>query len=432
MSVSSRSVHDSPSGRESFRQRKNSRLRNAVHRHKAISKQGVRERLFTTLFSGLVYPQIWEDPEVDLAALNLAPGEHIVAIASGGCNVLNYLSAAPVRITAVDLNPAHVALNRLKHTAIRHLPDYQAFHRFFAKPNRPENIDAYKQYIRPHLDLESRRYWDGRNFLGKRRIKSFGDNFYEHGLLGTFIGAIHLLFRLHGRDPRKLLEAKSLEEQAQIFHNDLAPLLDARHIRWLLNRPAMFFGLGIPPSQFEALKGDEDHVVALLRPRLERLACGFELRDNYFAWQAFGRRYAPEGEGPLPPYLQQQAFEHLRERIGGVEMVHRSMTEYLASKDNASLDGYVLLDAQDWMTDDILVELWEEIARTAKPGARVIFRTAAEPTILPGRVPDSILSRFSYDPETCRVWNEKDRSSIYGGFHLYVHQGAGPAANQDN
>ena len=56
------------------RRSKNIRLRQAVHRHKPISKQGIQERLFTLAFSGLVYPQIWEDPLVDLEALSLKEG----------------------------------------------------------------------------------------------------------------------------------------------------------------------------------------------------------------------------------------------------------------------------------------------------------------------------------------------------------------------
>ena len=30
----------------------------------------------------------------------------------------------------------------------------------------------------------------------------------------------------------------------------------------------------------------------VLRERVERLACDFDFRDNYFAWQAFAGRYA--------------------------------------------------------------------------------------------------------------------------------------------
>ncbi len=410
------------------RRTRNKRLRQAVHRHKPVSRQGIQERLFTLAFSGLVYPQIWEDPLVDLEALSLKDGEHLVAIASGGCNILSYLATAPIRITAVDLNPAHVALNKLKLAAIRHLPDHQALHRFFAEADAPENVHAYEDHIRPHLDATSRRYWERRNLLGRRRIGYFRTNLYRHGLLGTFIGASHLMARLHGRNPRKILAAKSLEEQRQIFESELSPLFEKRHIRWLLNKPSVLFGLGIPPSQFAALKGNETHMSNVVHQRLERLACGFDLSDNYFAWQAFGRRYATGTAAPLPPYLQRANFDKLRSRIGDVDVQHRSFTEYLAAKDAASLDAYVLLDAQDWMTDTMLNDLWREIERTARPGARVIFRTAGEESILPGRVPKQILSKFTYDPEKCRALTAKDRSSIYGGFHLYVHKPAGTAA----
>lgn len=403
-----------------LRRERNKRLRQAVHRHKATTWQGIQERLFTLAFSGLVYPQIWEDPVVDLEALGLKEGEHLVGIASGGCNVLSYLAAAPVRITAIDLNPAHVALNKLKVAALTHLPDYETFRTFFAEANRPENIEAYHTYLSDHLDATTRRYWESRDRIGRRRIGYFSSNFYRHGLLGNFIAAGHLLARLHGKNPRRLLTARTRGEQRSIFESELAPLFAKRHIRWLLEKPSALFGLGIPPSQFDALKGNEDSMADVLRGRLERLACDFDLKDNYFAWQAFGRRYATNMSAPLPPYLQSESFPKLRKRIGDVDVVHASFTEHLAAKPAASLDAYVLLDAQDWMTDAQLGALWSEIVRTAKPGARVIFRTAGEETILPGRVPQTILSRFSYDKARCREFTAKDRSSIYGGFHLYT------------
>ena len=36
-----------------------------------------------------------------MRALALGPGDHVVCIASGGCNVLSYLTAGPERIVAV-------------------------------------------------------------------------------------------------------------------------------------------------------------------------------------------------------------------------------------------------------------------------------------------------------------------------------------------
>ena len=70
---------------------------------RVFSNESMLDNLFARLFDGLVYPQIWEDPEVDMEALAIAPTSHIVAIASGGCNILSYLIADPARITAVDL-----------------------------------------------------------------------------------------------------------------------------------------------------------------------------------------------------------------------------------------------------------------------------------------------------------------------------------------
>jgi S-adenosylmethionine-diacylglycerol 3-amino-3-carboxypropyl transferase len=49
-----------------------------------------------------------------------------------------------------------------------------------------------------------------------------------------------------------------------------------------------------------------------------------------------------------------------------------------------------------------------------------LFRTAAEPTLLPGRVPAAILSRWDYAEEASLRFTTADRSSIYGGVHLYV------------
>ena len=120
----------------------NSELAAAVHRNDPLSSEGMLERLFTFLFSGLVYPLIWEDPVVDMAALNIRAEDHIVAIASGGCNIASYLIAQPQRITAVDLNATHVALNRLKLAAIQHLPDHAALHRFFGHAADSQNILA--------------------------------------------------------------------------------------------------------------------------------------------------------------------------------------------------------------------------------------------------------------------------------------------------
>jgi len=401
------------------------RIGKAVYQNKLFSKDGLSERLFALLFSGLVYPQIWEDPEVDMAAMELGEGHRVVTIASGGCNMLAYLTRSPAHIDVVDLNAAHVALNKLKLTAFAALPNFEDVLRFFGEPGHSANVPAYDRFIAQKLDAPSRRYWEGRDLMGRRRISAFGRDFYRTGLLGFFISMGHRVAKFHGVDPSEIMQSVNLREQRRFFDEQLQPLFEKPLIRWATSRKASLFGLGIPPAQYDALLGSGDgNMAEVLSTRLEKLACHFPLKQNYFAWAAFARRYPREGEAELPAYLKRENFATIRANTGRVSVHHANFVELLAKKPAGSVDRFVLLDAQDWMNDRQLNTLWSEITRTAAPGARVIFRTAAQPTLLSGRLSDALLDQWSYKFARSRELSAHDRSAIYGGFHLYVKKNA--------
>ncbi|MFK7943599.1 MAG: DUF3419 family protein [Paracoccaceae bacterium] len=393
------------------------RLGGAVHQNAALSREGGLERLFSRLFEGMVYPQIWEDPVVDMAAMNLGPDDDVVCIGSGGCNMMSYLTRDPRSVTVVDLSPAHVALNRLKLTAAQRLPDHSAFFALFGRADLQRNRAAYDA-LRPHLDMETRSYWDGG--LLSRRAGRFARGFYRYGLLGRFITALHWVAWMGGVDFKPLLNAKNMDEQQAFFDSRIAPLFEKRIVRFLARRRASLFGLGIPPAQYDKLAADAGgDVIPVLRERTRKLMCDFPIADNYFAWQAFNRGYAP-GETPsVPPYLEANHFDAVRNAAARVRVMNRTLTEMLEAEPDGSKSAYVLLDAQDWMNDAQLNELWAEILRTSRPGATVIFRTGGTPDILPGRVVPAVLDQWTYDPEASADGFAGDRSAIYGGFHVY-------------
>ncbi len=393
-------------------------IEDAVVRKDAKPIDKLLDKAFALAFNGLVYAQIWEDPVVDIEGLAIDPGSRIMCIASGSCNALSYLTANPAQVIAVDLNKAHVALGQLKITAIKHLPNYERFQRFFGHADHKENKAVYKEMIAPHLDEVSRNYWEKRTLKGKRRISYFTKGLYRRGLLGDFIGLAHLFAKIYNVDLSKLLKAESIEEQREIFEAELAPVFDKKFVRWLTDQPASLFGLGIPPAQFDELAGDE-RMAEVLKRRLEKLACDFEVKDNYFAWQAFGRRYDRKADAPLPPYLQRANWDTMRERIDRLDVKRANMVDWIGAREEASMDRFVLLDAQDWMNDTQLDELWSRITRASRPGARVLFRTAAEPSLLPGRLDNTILSKWRYHEEHSIDLTTRDRSSIYGGVHVY-------------
>ena len=222
----------------------NALVRDAALQATAVSKRGVLERVFARMFEGLVYAQIWEDPEVDLAALELGPTSRVVTIASGGCNAMSYVVADPACVQAVDLNPAHVALLKLKLAAARHLPHHEAFGRSSPTPGLPRSCGC--------TGSSSPRAWS-------RRYAPTGTGATAPGGAGSGCsGAIftptaswaapsssgHAVCRLHGKRPQRLLDARDLAEQQRLFEDELAPVFESQFVRRLADLPLPISGSG--------------------------------------------------------------------------------------------------------------------------------------------------------------------------------------------
>ena len=144
--------------------------------------------------------------------------------------------------------------------------------------------------------------------LRGRRINMFARNLYRYGLLGRFIGVLHALARLHGKRLQDVLDARTPEEQRANFEKTIAPLFDNKLVRLLSKMPVAYYGLGIPPAQYDELvtAAADGNPVTTLRERVERLACDFPIAENYFAWQAFGRGYDTESRIAVPAYLREE------------------------------------------------------------------------------------------------------------------------------
>src|ERR1700744_1642374 len=106
---------------------------NATRNGGAWHGDTVWDRIVGSWLRPLVYTQIWEDPEADLAALQLPLGSTIVTMSSGGCNALSYLTAQPAQVYAVHPNPAHLSLLKLKLAGVRALSRYSEFWQFFGE-----------------------------------------------------------------------------------------------------------------------------------------------------------------------------------------------------------------------------------------------------------------------------------------------------------
>ena len=400
----------------------------AVRQKDVSKKQGVLQKLFAVWFDAFVYNQIWEDPRVDLQALKLDENSRVLTISSGGCNALNYLLANPESVTAVDLNRHHIFLLNLKIAALRFLPVYEDFFAFFGYGKSEKTIENYEKFIAPNLDKETRKFWESSSFLGKvtrrRRISFFRrGGLYEHSRNGYFLRFFHKFSRLLGCRPEEVLKAKSAEEQEKLYEKYIAPFFDSFVIKAIGKMPVTMFGLGIPPQQYDELKKDLDenaNLIDVYRERTRRLAVEYPIYENYFAWQAFARKYDTENRQAVPDYLKAENYAALKRNAAKIKTKIGSVTDEIKNQPAGAFNRFVFLDAQDWMDSKMMTELWSAIAEKSAHGARIIFRTAGASSPVETNLPKDLRERFVYEKDLSKELFRQDRASIYGGFHLYI------------
>jgi S-adenosylmethionine-diacylglycerol 3-amino-3-carboxypropyl transferase len=403
-------------------------LHSAVQNEKLTSRQGLLQKLFAVWFDAFVYNQIWEDPRVDIEALQIDGDSRILTISSGGCNALNYLIEGPRAVTAVDLNRHHIYLLNLKLAALQHLPLYEDFFEFFGDGHGPRTGSNYIRYIRPHLDKETRDFWESNSLLGSllygERIGFFRDGgLYDHSRNGYFLKFFQRFARFSGCKTDKVLNARDAVQQEELYRGHIDPFFNSPLIKTVGKLPVTMFGLGIPPQQYDELKKETNGnktIIDVYRERVRRLACDFPIDENYFAWQAFARKYDTENRKAVPEYLKEENFETLRSNADRLTAKIGSATDEITNNEPGTFNRFVFLDAQDWMNAQQMTELWSVIAEKASAGSRIIFRTAGAASPLDENLPADLLSRFLYERETSERLFKQDRASIYGGFHLYV------------
>ncbi|CAN5328822.1 DUF3419 family protein [soil metagenome] len=400
----------------------------AVKQKNASKKQGILQKLFAVWFDAFVYNQIWEDPRVDVQALQLNENSRILTISSGGCNSLNYLLENPENITAVDLNRQHIYLLRLKIAALKYLPSHTEFFNFFGYGKNAKNIEDYQKYIAPNLDEDTKNFWESNTFFGSilygKRINFFQNSgLYAHSRTSYFLRFFHRAAHLFGGKPEEILNARTPQEQEELYQKFIAPFFDSFLIKIVGKLPVTMFGLGIPPQQYEELKKDLHdgaNIIDIYRERTRRLAVAFPIQDNYFAWQAFARKYDTKNRCAVPDYLKIENYEKLKANADKITTKIGSVTEEIKNSPKNTFNCFVFLDAQDWMNAEMLTELWTAIGEKGESNSRIIFRTASRFSPIEPNLPNKLRENFVYEEKLSNEFFNQDRAAIYGGFHLYV------------
>lgn len=353
--------------------------------------------------SAINYSQTWEDPDILLEALSIGPEDRVFSISSGGDNTLALALAGARQVDSIDSNPAQNYLVELKLAAARKL-NYEEYLELMGVRSSGRRIALYET-ARQNLSLGARDWWSARSRLIERGVIHCG-RFEQFSRMF----ALRVLPLTHSRKTiLSLLNSQSLEEQRRIY-------TDVWNTRWW----RFLFGLASSRTvlkQYARQRGmfafaKRREASLIYRMRLQRHLTSVPIRGNYFL------RYSLTGEygDSLPPYLEERnkaslsLMPHSR-----IVLISADILGYLRSLPENTYSAYNVSDVFEAMTPETNDNLWYEIVRTAKSGARVAYWNNLVPRSYPAELNDRIRS----DEEFTKKLQSRDRVFFYG--RLFVH-----------
>lgn len=351
-----------------------------------------------------IYAFTWEDTRVDARILNLGPSDVVLAITSAGDNILSYALRSPARIHAVDLNPSQNNLLELKVAGYHSLP-YADFWKIFGEGKHEDFHNLLIQKMSPHLSSRAFQYWlDNASVFSPK-----GRGLYETGgsryavKLFRFISTV---FGLSG-EVKKILAAKTLIEQREIYHSSIRPVILSRLLSSILISHPRFLwaALGVPKNQLAIIESDYmdtlpksdsasakltdkatrdrnrgkavwQYMVDTLDPVVEQTLVG---QDNSYYQVCMAGTYTPTCH---PEFLGEKAHRKLSRQgaFGGLRIHTDEIEEVVARIRRGTLTVAVVMDSMDWFDpgSDAAAQQISKLNRALKLGGRVMLRSAGK------------------------------------------------------
>lgn len=349
-------------------------------------------------FTFVRYSNCWEDASILVEALRPGTGMHLLSIASAGDNAFALL-AAGAAVTAVDLNPAQLALVELKREAIRRLPDDELMAFLGVRPTADRLATWHR--LASSLGEPARRFWSERPRLIEQGVIHCGKFERYFRLFRRFV-----LPLLHPRRVRlALLEPKSCPAR-EAFYRDA---WDNRRWRGLFR---LFFSrmvmgrLGRDPEFFRFV---EEPVGTTLLRRVGRALAELPGEDNpfldYILTGTFSR--------VLPDYLRPPTLERLRGRLDDLELVEAPLERVLGS-DGRAYNGFNLSDIFEYLDEETCRRLHAAVVRRALPGARIAYWNMLATRSLPAGMEDRVTPR----QDLADALFARDRAFFYRAFRV--------------
>ena len=242
-----------------------------------------------------------------MEALAIAPDHHVVAIASGGCNILSYLTADPTKYHGARSQPVACCAGPSQAGGCGLSADMGL--RFIASSATLMKLPISTPIVcicatdsiprRAPIGIGAALWaWPAAHRYVFRQ-------FYRHGLLGLLHRLRPCRLRgLHGIKPKTFLGARSARRAAQFFDAYLAPLFDKRLVRWVTRTPALALRSRNSAGAIRSAGGRAAMADVLSAQPVASAHLRFQLSTTIILPGRLSDAVMASVTAPLPPYLR--------------------------------------------------------------------------------------------------------------------------------
>ncbi len=375
--------------------------------HEALAVK-LRDKAFQRAFSRLfVYNILWEDAEVDERFLGVGEDSSILAITGAGCGVAGLVSRRPVRIDAADINAHHLALSALKVTAAQRMQNYTEFYDMFGR-GWHVNPDKAVGKLVGHLPRWMQRYW-------RRHSGRFERSLYTRGLTAQFLTTLRKRAGLDAEWLRDIIK-QPMERRDMLMEDAFRPMLTHPAVKAFINSPIQLLALGVNYEQRDRmLEQEQTDMVGFFMQHIKKLG-RTDLETNWFVWWVIANHFNHEKQEAVPPYLRRDRHERSYDAPTLVRYHRRNIFDVLEEAGPKTWSHYMFCDAPDWMPEPTQRRLLQDVFRTSRDGAIVLYRSVEDDCMV-RRL--GLEKQFQPLEEESKIAAELDRTKQYRRVNFY-------------
>ena len=349
-------------------------------------------------FDGINYSSCNEDPATELEALKICPGDNVACVTGSGDRPLHMLLGDPDHVFAFDINKAQNYLLELKIAAIKQLnySDYLTFLGVKGDSQTQKRKHIYRE-IRKDLSVQAARWFDA-------NLHHIAKGVLYSGRWERYFRLSSCCIRMwRGRKVEKLFTMSDIATQRTFVKNEWDTLLWRIFLKLSFN--SLFFkGLLGDPGFYAQVENDFS-AAAYVRQRMNNFLENYLANESFMMVLIFLGKFTSAKH--YPPYLLQENYSLLQERINRVTIYNLSLEELFDSDLFSGCNKYSLSDVSSFLDRRSYKKVFVFLGK--QPGRRFCLRD-----FLTNRgVPDDCPPNIMFYPALEKEMERKDRSIGY-------------------